>query len=235
MEQSEQPQQKKSPIELAFNVVVVLLIAGAIAQVLQIRGLSDRVADLERQLLAQAEAEVAEQQGETNGNGWGTVIKSGLGGFEVTLPDGWGPVVKDKESDTLAVISNKQPDLGWGKKVEVTEVDGFGTDAPIFFSIRLADAGTFAPPQGEGQEFTFSNNKNPIKGTRYTYVYPKDELLGDEGVGMGARLAGDRDYTYVVSAGDKELRVFYRIYGSDPRNLVETVEEIVQRIVLAEQ
>lgn len=90
MEQSNQPQQKKSPIELAFNVLVVLLIAGAILQALQVSGLRDRVANLEAQLLAQAEADIAEQLG-TNNDGWNTVIKSGLGGFEVTLPNGWGP------------------------------------------------------------------------------------------------------------------------------------------------
>lgn len=232
MEQSEQPQQKKSPIELAFNVVVVLLIAGAIAQVLQIRGLSDRVADLERQLLAQAEAEVTEQlAADMHNNGWNTVIKSGRGGFELTLPDGWGPVVNDKESDFVIMMGMKQPTLATGNKVVVTETEGFGTDAPSLFSVILLNKSEAAPPlaQGAAEEFSIGKGEDEIKGTKYTYIYPKDELSG---IGT-QRFQGDRDYEYVLPVGDKELRVYYRVYGSDPRNFATTVDEIVQRIVLA--
>jgi len=229
MEQSNQPQQKKSPIELAFNVLVVLLIAGAILQALQVSGLRDRVANLEAQLLAQAEADIAEQLG-TNNDGWNTVIKSGLGGFEVTLPNGWGPIYNDLERDFIIMPGTRQPDLGVGKKVEVIESQGYGSDGPTLFAIWIVNKGEAELPQGDAEEFTFSNNKNPIKGTKYTYTYPEDR---SEGIGY-LRLQDDRRYEYVVPFGDKELHVYYNVYGSDPRNLVETVEEIVQRIVLAE-
>jgi hypothetical protein len=232
MEQPSQQQPKKSPLVLAFHMIVVLLILGAAAQVLQIRGLSDRVAELESRLVAQAEADLAARLADDrNDSGWNTTVKSGRGGFEVTLPDGWGPIINDTTGDFMVMMGKVQPTMVKGGKVEVKETQGFGTDSPSLFMIALGDASMFSQPQGEAQEFTFSNNKNPMKGTKYTYAYPKD-ITPD---GLGARLAGDLDYTYIVPVGDKELRIHYSVYGSDPRNLVETVDEIVQRIVLLEQ
>jgi hypothetical protein len=161
---------------------------------------------------------------------WSTVVKSGKGGFQVRLPDGWGPIVSDTGDDYLALAGNLQPTLSNTDGVAVQKTMGHGKDGRGIFSMTLLAKGQAGPPQGTAEDFAFGKGEDEIKGTKYTYIYPKDSL-----VGIGSlRLAGDRDYEYVLpAAGGKELHVYYSVYGSDPRNLVETVDSIVQTITLA--
>lgn len=160
---------------------------------------------------------------------WSTVVKSGKGGFQVRLPGGWGPIVNDIEDDYLSLATNLQPTLSNLGKVKVEAVKGHTKDGRGIFSIALLAKDEALLPQGAAEPFNVGKAEDTIQGTKYTHIYAKDST-----VGIGTlRLAGDRDYEYILPAPDsKELHVQYSVYGSDPRNLVETVDEIVRTIVL---
>lgn len=159
----------------------------------------------------------------------GTAFVSGLGAFELILPDGIGEVLKPLDSNALYVMGMKQPDFTVGEKPTVNEVEGFGTDSPSLFGIVLLDQPSDMP-RGDVSAYTLVNNKeNSIEGKKYTYVYTQDEE-----VGIGTpRYIGDRDYVYVFDVpGGKQLIVHYSVYGSDPRNHAATIESIIDSIVL---
>ncbi len=177
-----------------------------------------------------------QEQGETasddrNNNGWNTALTSGRGSFKVTLPDGWGPVINDKTSDLVVLPGTTQPTVKKGDKVAINEVSGYGTDSPSVFSMVVHAKGEVAQPRGSAEEFTVGKAEDMIKGTKYTFVYPSDDF---EGIGY-LRLQGDRSYQYVLPLGDKELHISYSVYGSDPRNLIATVDEIVRTITIPKQ
>lgn len=162
-------------------------------------------------------------------NGWNTPLVSGKDGFETILPDGFGPVINVKNDNALFVAGTRQPELKIGSPVKIENVDGYGTDAPGLFSIVLLEEATDTP-RGSAESHTLVNGKeNPIDGKKYTYIYREDSL---EGIGH-QRFEGDRDYVYLFSLpGGKQLIVTYSVYGSDPRNNVETVEAIIDNIKL---
>lgn len=159
---------------------------------------------------------------------WDTTVTAGGGAFTITFPDGWGPLVKGPEGIRL-VGETKQPEVAPHKKVDITEVDGFGSDGPSIFSVITGD--NFAAPQGDVSEFTAGKGEDALIGKKYTYTYAKDDI-----VGIGTlRLQGDRDYEYVFTLdGGKELHVYYSVYGNDPRNQINIVDEIVRTIRPAE-
>lgn len=156
--------------------------------------------------------------------GWNTVVKSGSGGFELTLPDGWGPITRDLNSDYIILPGMLQPTVQKGKEVKVNDVEGHGSDSPSLFSVVLAKKDAVAAPRGEASEFRIGKAEGEIIGKKYVYTFPQDDL---DGIGI-VRFKGDRVYEYVLPFGDKELHVYYNVYGSDPRNLSVTVDEIVR-------
>lgn len=223
---NEQPTSKPPKIKLSLIVLVVvagLLVAANGWQVLQLQDLTDKQSALEARL-----ADQQEHPDDPNNTGWNTVITSGNGGFRVTLPDGWGPVLNDVNGDYLTLTGMTQPTIKIGEKVVVTDVEGHGGDGANLFTIVLLDKGGAAPPQGTAEEFIIKGDEE-LEGTKYTYIYPED---GFAGIGI-PRFMGDRDYEYVIPVGDNELHVYYSVYGSDPRNLSETVDEIVRSLNLA--
>jgi hypothetical protein len=167
-----------------------------------------------------------EAQQEHN-NGWNTKFVSGNQGFETVLPDGFGPVIKPLDSDALYVTGTAQPGLEIGTPTEIQESDGYGTDSPGLFSIVILPEATDTP-RGRLQPYTLVNGKeNSIQGKKYTYIYPEDSL---EGMGH-QRFEGDRDYTYTFTLADgRQLLVTYSVYGSDPRNNLVTIENIIDHI-----
>jgi hypothetical protein len=158
-----------------------------------------------------------------------TVVKSGGGGFHMSFPGGWGPLVNVLDRDALYMGGTAQPVMAAGKKVEVIETQSYGTDSPSVFSAQLLDKGQAAPPQGTPTEFSIGKEPDMVVGKKYTYTYGEDTLAG---IGH-LRLEGDRDYEYVLPFNNKELHVYYSVYGSDPRNQVETVDEIVRTVIVA--
>jgi hypothetical protein len=122
-----------------------------------------------------------------------------------------------------------QPTLGAGAVTRVINSDGYGTDSASVFMVMLTKDGTGQTPMGNSETFTIGKGEDALVGKKYSYIYPKDDLAG---IGY-LRSQNDRDYQYVFTTADgKKLEVLYSVYGSDPRNLVETVDAIVQSIVV---
>jgi len=161
-------------------------------------------------------------------NGYNTTVTSGQGAFEITFPDGFGEVIKPLDSDAFYLMGMQQPEIKQGGAIAIKEMEGFGTDAASLFAVLVHD--NFAEPVGAVEDYTLINGKeNPIKGKKYVKIYEQDE---EYGIGY-QRYKGDRDYEYVFPLGSgKELRVFYHVYGVDPRNNTETIEAIIDTIRL---
>lgn len=151
-------------------------------------------------------------------------VVSGQGKFTVIFPDDWVGILKVKDSDWFIIPGMDQPKGQPGKAI--TEIDSYGSDSPVVFSLLAYN--NFAEPEGEAEDFYMGKE---LKGKKYTKVYEKDQLVG---IGY-QRFRGDRDYEYVFDIGDGyELRASYSVYGSDPRNLSEDVDLLVQSIRLKE-
>lgn len=157
-------------------------------------------------------------------DGWIEDVASAQGAYTVSFPGDWGDVISVQDSDWFIIPGQNQPQGTF----QVVPSESYGSDSPSVFGILVHD--NFAPAQGEAEDFTLVNGKeNPIKGKKYTKIYQEDELVG---IGI-QRFAGDRDYEYVFSIGGKEeLRVWYSVYGVDPRNMSVKVEAIIDSIRL---
>lgn len=175
-----------------------------------------------------AKTEATDETDKADNNLWATVVKSGQEGFEVTLPDGWGPLLNDTTADAIIMSGTSQPTVEDGAEVTVTEVNGFGSDSPGLFSILLSD--NVAQPEGTASEFNIGKGEDELKGQKYIKEYTEDTEVGISTL----RLKGDRDYHYHFERDGADLHVMYSVYGSDPRNQITTVDEIVRYIRLAD-
>lgn len=161
-------------------------------------------------------------------NGQSGPVTSGKGAYSISFPNGWN-VLKDDASDSFMVAGETQPAADSSEVAKVTTTT-FGGDGAFVFLATIQDKSDV--PKGVAKDFTLTNGKDhPIQGKKYVYEYEADTPAG-----LGAsdeRIKGDRDYNYVFDlGGGKELRVMYSVYASDPRNLVSTVDQIVNSILL---
>jgi hypothetical protein len=168
---------------------------------------------------------------QADNDAWSTTATSGNGAFEITLPDGFGEVIKPLDSDSFYLMGTDQPEIKAGGPIEIKELDSFGTDAPVLFAAVILD-GDYDRPQGRISDYTLVNGKeNSIAGKKYTLIYGEDEPEG-EGIGQ-RRLEDDRDYTYLFNLPNgKTLLISYHVYATDPGNMVETIEAIIDTIRL---
>lgn len=219
---------EKLPISLnerRFKLFVLISIAVLAGAVLWLSHRLDLLSDKQRNL----SSTLVQKTTSTNpqNSGWNTTLKSGKNGFEMTVPDGWGPLTRDTTGDFFIMPGTAQPTVVSGKKVTVFDTKGYGSDNASVFLAALSGT-EFAPPRGSAEDFTIGKGEDALSGKKYTYIYSKDEIVG---IGY-QRFQGDRDYEYVFPAGNKELHINYSVYGSDPRNLSATVDEIVRSIRL---
>ncbi len=160
-------------------------------------------------------------------NGYNTRVTSGLKGFSVIVPDGWKGLLNTQDSDMMILPGDDQQEIKIGTKPVIEEVKGFGSDGPVILSIILMDGKDVYVPDSEPENVTFKLSGEPYEGKKYSLKYEEDST----GEGIGGRLKGDRDYYYIFDIrGGKKLSVFYGIYGSDPRNEVSTIEDIISTI-----
>lgn len=155
-----------------------------------------------------------------------STVRSGKGAFTVTFPDGWGPIIRDTQSDVFIMSGMNQPTTKSGQNVDLKDVAGYGGDSASVLHIWMGDVSDASLPQGVKEDFTIGKGTDAVQGTKYIYVYPQDELAG---IGY-QRFAGDRDYAYVFSVKGKQLHVSYSVYGVDPRNQSADVDKLVQSI-----
>lgn len=220
MNEQPQPQHKNKNVLAIIALVLALLASGSAAQ------LNRRVQTLEDKIdkANQSNSDTASMS--TNQP---TTLTSGQSGFAMTVPNGWGPLTKDTGRDFFVLPGMHQPTLGAGAVTRVINSDGYGTDSASVFMVTLTKDGTGQTPMGNSETFTIGKGEDALVGKKYSYIYPKDDLAG---IGY-LRSQNDRDYQYVFTTADgKKLEVLYSVYGSDPRNLVETVDAIVQSIVV---
>jgi hypothetical protein len=208
-----------------FKVVVIAALVVLAAAVIWLAYRVETVADKQADAAAKSQADESAPED----SGGSTLVKSGSGGFHISIPDGWGPLARPLDSDALFMGGTTQPDVGLGNETVINDMASYGTDGPSVFAVLLLPKGGAAEPRGTASEFTIGKGDEALAGKKYTYVYTEDAL---EGLGR-LRLQGDRDYDYVFSVGDKELRVYYSVFGSDPRNFIETVDDIVRSITVA--
>lgn len=205
-----------------FVIVCIVLLAGAIAWVYSRvdNSSSNQASEASKTSTKPASDQVADTSTTRT-------LKSGKGGFSITLPKGWGDLSRATDDDAFAIIGKKQPDVRADSKISVTDVKTLSGDSALVFATSLLDKNTATAPQGASEAFSIGKGGDERAGKKYTYIYTKDELTG---VGT-QRFQSDRDYTYVIPAdNNKELVVWYNVYGSDPRNQVEIVDDIVRSI-----
>ena len=150
-------------------------------------------------------------------------VTSGKKVFDVNLPEGWGPIHNATDTDYLAIGGKEQPDIHSGKPPMITSGPMYGGDSPVLFSMGVYKKNGVSPPEGEGRDFKIGD----LKGKKYRLEYTTEDYTQ----GLGTHLKGDIHYDYEFTLKDKRvLRVWYSVYASDPRNLVETVDELVRSI-----
>lgn len=157
--------------------------------------------------------------------GWSRRYTSADNAFTVAFPDGW-QVVRVTDSGAFHISGKTQPTVTLGTPAVVTDIENYGTDSPGVLSIVVSD--NFAPAEGAPTDIAIGKDDQRT-GKKYRFEYTEETLVG---IGI-PRLKGDLDYTYVFPLEDgKELRVFYSVYGSDPRNQVETIDQLVEQLII---
>lgn len=159
-------------------------------------------------------------------DGWSDPVASGKNAYTISFPNGWN-VSKDTNSDSFMISGETQPSMNAATPAKITTT-AFGGDGAFVLLATIQDQSE--APQGTASDFTLQNGKeHPIKGKKYAYEYTADTPYG---IGS-TRIKGDRDYTYVFNlGGGKELHVMYSVFASDPRNLINTIDEVVNTIKL---
>lgn len=161
-------------------------------------------------------------------NGFEHIEESGQKAFSMIIPDGWS-VIKPLDQDSFYMMGTAQPEIAVGTAPKIEETESFGTDASSVFSVTLLPSYDESFIQGTPEDFSVGKAEDELKGKKYTYIFESDEL---EGIGY-QRFKGDRNYTYVLNLPDgKVIIASYAVYGSDPRNLVETIDEVIGSIRL---
>lgn len=172
---------------------------------------------------------IEEDPAPDNLNVFTTVVNSGKGSFDITIPDGWN-LIKDAQADYIVIPGDKQPVVQPGTKPVVATSDGYGSDGPSVFAVLVNDVFDLSLPQGTETAFAIGKADTLLEGKRYSYIYEEDQE--SDGLG-GGRLKGDRDYTYIFNLKDgRQLRAWYNVYGSDPTNNIATVEDVLRTIVI---
>lgn len=151
-------------------------------------------------------------------------VESGNGLLSVVFPDGWS-ILRTTQGDDFALVTphQTQPDILPGSPAKITDITNLAGDSPRVFVIVVGD--NFAAPLGTASDFTIGKDES-LNGKKYSYEYPADTEPG-----LGARLSGDRAYEYVFALdGGKELHIYYNVFGADPRNQIETIDQVVSSI-----
>lgn len=219
MDEHTQTELKHKNILLIIGVVTSIL-AGSVAWLgYQVNTLSKKV---DSQTTDNSAKDSTPEQAVTY-----KTIESGMGAFTINVPSGWGPLIKTTKDDTFYIGSMTQPTVAGGAETKIIEMEALGGDGPSLFVAMLSDEGTGDPLRGVAEDFELG--KTGIVGKKYSYIYPKDDVIG---IGT-LRTQNDRDYHYVFTTpGGKKLDILYHVYGSDPRNQVAVVDDIVRSIVI---
>lgn len=217
-EQPQKPPKSKNIIAIVALVLALFATAGAGQVNTRLQELSDKVDQITKEPSVQGPNDPVN-----------TTLTSGKSGFSMTVPNGWGPMVRDTQSDMFIMAGMEQPILDPMAATKVIDTKGYGSDNASVFVVRLSAEGTGDVPRGTAEEFTIGKGDEVLVGKKYSYTYPKDDMAG---IGY-VRHQNDREYFYQFTTADgRKLDVYYSVYGSDPRNLSVYVDEIVHSIAI---
>lgn len=160
------------------------------------------------------------------GGGYSTEVTSAKGSFSICIADGWGQVQRVSTTDELWLAGSNQPQVRVGRPAGIIEAQHGPLESNVLFAVFIEPSS--AAPQGTPTQFVIGKDGNALQGRRYVYEYPQDTPKGYIG---SDRIKGDRDYVYVFDIGNgKQLRVWYSVYAVDPRNNIQTIDEMVRTI-----
>lgn len=161
-----------------------------------------------------------------------TATTSSNGAFSIVFPSGWSGILRVRGEDRFVLPGTGQPDTTGSSTASIRDVASTETGPNVFEAGIRSD---YPPPQGEATDFMFGRGDSLLSGKKFVLSYGQDVPV-ESGPQRGS---GDLDYTYVFALGGKdgrrELRVTYRVYGSDPRNNIGTVDGVVRSIRLLKQ
>lgn len=145
------------------------------------------------------------------------LVESAHKAFKIRIPDGWG-ITTDLDGD---FIFSTTEDLTYtkGNAVEIKTVEGFGTDAPLRFTVSANNENNEFFGPGEKTKFVLNNG---VEGSRSYRL----ETSTEEGLGP---VKGEKDYEYDFSKNGKYFQVIYRILPGDTDNL-EIVEKAIKTL-----
>jgi len=153
-------------------------------------------------------------------------VISGFGLYSIEFPDGWGEILRTTDSDLMLIRGTEQPVKKEGATPIVKDISGDGLVEPYVFAVQFY--GNLVEPEGATiSDFSIGKGAEKIIGKKFTNTYNE---------ATDGRAEGDIDYQYrlPVRNGDSEgeLIVFYHVYGSDPIDQVNLVDDIVRSISL---
>lgn len=147
------------------------------------------------------------------------LVTSGKGAYSIRIPDGW-TITRDITTDLMASTDSEASiTLKEGTSAIINDQNGFGTDAPIRFSVDNHE------DYHEGYTQSSFDTVDGVKGVRYLYVNqtpPSEE-------GIGSLALGDKIYVYVFTKGDAKYSVSYLLAKSDTDRL-ELIEDVVRTL-----
>ena len=154
-------------------------------------------------------------------------ITSGKELYDITFPDGWSGIQRTLDSDLIIIPGQKQPEVKKDQLPEIKNVAGYGKNEPFVFRVQVY-GNLVAPEAAEVTNFAIGKDDNSIIGKKYTTVYDADTK---DSLGV-TRIKGDRDYQYrfPIKEPYDQLVIDYKVYGSDPKNNIETLEQIIKSI-----
>ncbi len=210
----------------AIEGLLILIIVGALAgvgwYVFNAKNKTDNTLQKTNQAQAPAQKQDASVQKITHAS----TVTSGKELFDVTFPDGWSGILRAKDSDLIIIPGQKQPETKKGELPTIENIDGYTKDEP--YVLRIQVFGSLIDATGDVENFAIGRDDESVVGKKYTYVYDTD-AKDSHGV---TRIKGDRDYEYrfPLKNSSGQLVIEYKIYGSDPKNNIDTVEQVIKSI-----
>lgn len=153
-------------------------------------------------------------------------VTSGQNGFTAIFPEYWGELIKPSDGDQLIKSGESQPDVDAGNTLKVVTTEGYGSDSPTVLVMYYGEAEVApAEPGSMVSDFTIKGKGDipAIQGKKYSYEYTADTARG-----LGERSKGDKSYLYLFKHNGKNIFITYNVYASDPANLIDEVDDIVQ-------
>lgn len=142
--------------------------------------------------------------------------------FRITIPNGWKPVTKCTDSDTLFVKETRDAEMAYNEQVkpEIMEMT-CGTDAPSLFFVTRNNKSQAQPEDGDSEPFVTSSG---IEGTR---ICEKNETV----IGISERTYL-QTCNYRFEVNDSVYTVSYSRPDESYADRTALIDRVVKSIVV---